>query len=892
MGEQAPKKMLGVVGEPSGGGTSDGPELVIGTLHDVFGHTGAYVVRTFGGGTRLAAPLQSVSATPLGARELNTYAIGDSVLCVFMPEQSYGLIIGAAPPQMYDSRLVLPSSLVQRSGMGFFYDPMHYEMYQKEALGLANFSCGRPLDSVQGDWGYINEMGLAVWLGKFMAQIRGSDMAKLECFWGDDLVRLFAYNRQLYTASRDLFEFDDEGECSLVEKWTPFIWESFGSYKTGEEPFEDNSGDAGGIKRGGDEKSRFEPKEEKQDMVFRGLKLRGYLGDIQREMVVLPPPDGEGIAKRDDEKKYRGVLDIHCGMDGAFHVRSAKEIILAKTVMIPVPRQLLDPDDPSGDTAVKPEENYKPANQYGSGPDQEQKPYAYPEAIEDAPGRLVDLWDYQAYLFGKYGLQSVDAHEKDWETPEEADVEFDTGEANEIDKDVYKAGGEGLGFDPFAPLPAFAEITIDQRTGHDARYYKSRSGVFILDDGSVSIEDGYGAQILLSGGHITQSCPGDIKNRPGRSFIAWAPRDFIARAGWCADISAAKADVRIKAEKNLHVIAGDGTVGSIMLENRATGKPSKSQWDGKQGDEIETSGIVFKAPTSVIHALTTRFFAGASKDENGIVELNAGSGKAVIAGGNVGLEATTRLGLLVGGSRSKTSCAAQFVMGASKAVLISSLDMVGDLGLWQGCKGSGKLEMEGELKVKGKIGSDASIECEGTMSANGMQSNSEHNGTGGGEGPDVEPKGGETESTAESAKPPLYDDFETDTLDNSEDGAANASVLEAIGFSFRSSEQLKTDGDYKVFESRGQQMYRAFGITKQWDEPVVGSPGGKFETRPHPGQESWTDGAMYKYADPSAAKNVDFTKGTAKERKSQTEEGLELQEDSLESQYVVTVQDE
>jgi len=892
MGE-APNKLVGVVGDTGGGGQSAGVELEVAVIHDVFGHTSAYVVRTLGGGTRLAAPLQSVSITPLGAKSINHYQIGDSVLCVFMPSQSYGLIIGAAPPQMYDPRLILPSSLVQRSGMGFFYDQMHFSMYQNAALGLANFSCGRPLDAVQGDWGHINELGAAVWLGKFMAQIRGSDMAKLECFWGDDLVRMFAYNRQLYTASRDLFEFDDEGECSLVEKWTPFIWESFGSYKAGEEVFEDNKGDAGGIKRGGDEKSRFEPKEEKQDMVFRGLKLRGYLGDIQREMIALPPPGGDGIAKKDDEKKYRGVLDIHCGMDGSFHVRSAKEIILAKTVMIPVPRQLLDPDDPSGDTGVKPQENYKPANQYGSGPDQEQKPYAYPEAIEDAPGRIVDLWDYQAYLFGKYGLQSVDAHEKDWETPEEADVEFDTGEANEIDEDVYKAGGSGLRFDPFAPLPKFAEITIDQRTGHDARYYKSRSGVFILDDGSVSIEDGYGAQILLSGGHITQSCPGDMQVRPGRSFIAWAPRDFIARAGWCVDISAAKADVRIKAEKNLHVVAGDGTVGSIMFENRATGKPSKSQWDGKQGDEIETSGIIFKAKESVIHALTTRFFAGTTKDDGSAhVELNAGTGKAVISGGDVGLEATKILGLLVGSSRSKTGCAGQFVLRESKATLISALDVVGDIGLWQGCgKGSGKLEMEGELKVKGNIGTDASVNCEGTVSANGMQSNNEHNGTGGGEGPDVQPKGSEAISDAEGAKSPLYDDFESGTLDNSENGAASQAVLDVIGFSFRSSEQLKTDGDYKVFESRGQQMYRAFGITKQWIEPEVNSPSG-VPTRPHPGHESWTDGAMYKYADPSAAKNVDFTKGTAKGRESQTEEGLELQQDSLESQYVITVQDE
>jgi len=891
MGNEAPKQPFGVGVDRDDIGRSTGVELTIGIIHDVFGHTGAYVIRPLGGGTRLAAPIQPVSTSPLGARDLTHYQIGDQVLCVFMPGSSYGYIIGAAPLQVFDPRLVLPASLVQRSCMGFFYDQMHYSMYQNEELGLANFSCGRPLDAVQGDWGFINELGAAIWLGKFLAQMRASDMAKIECFWGDDLVRMFAYNRQLYTSMRELFEFDDEGECSLVETWTPFVWESFGSYKAGEEVFKDNKGDAGGIKRGSED-SRYEPKEEKQMMVFRGMRLSGYLGDVHRDMVVLPPPDGDGIAKRDDEKKFRGVLDVHHGLDGAFHVRSAKEIILAKSLMIPVPRQLLDPDDPSGDMAVKPKENYKPANQYGSGPDQEQKPYKYPEAIEDAPGRLVDLWDYQAYLFGKFGLQTIDAHEKDWKAPEEKDVKIDDGTDNEIDDEVYKAGGEGLKFKPFAPLPEYGEVTVDQRTGHDVRYYKSRSCIHMMDDGSVAIEDAYGAQILLSGGHITLSCPGDVNARPMRNFTAWAPRDFIARAGWCAELSAAKADVRIKAEKNLHVMAGDGTDGSMLFENRAVGKPSKSEWDGKQGDEIETRGIIFKAEESVIHALTPRFFAGTTKDDaEAWVELNAGRGKATIAGGDVGVEATKLYGVLVGGSRSATGCASQLVINPSSAVLVASLDMIGDFGLWQGCKGGGSLTVDGQIKAKQSIGSDASIYCAGAMSANGMNSTSIHNGTSGGRPANVTSQGGPTQISANAAKDPLYQDFEQDTLDDADMGAANQTVWDVLGFSFRSSEQYKTDGEYKVYETRGQQMYRAFGLNKMWDEPQVDAPDGT-PTRPHPGHESWTDGSMYKYAEPGSATNVDFTKGTAKERESQSEEGLELTDGSLESQYAITVQEE
>lgn len=881
---KAPRQPFGAGVDRSGVGDTTGPEVVVATIHDVFCHTGAYIVRPLGGGTRLATSIQHVSVSPMGARDISHYQIGDQVVCIFMPESSYGYIVGAAPPQMFDPRLVLPSSLVQRSNMGFFYDQMHYSMYQNEELALANFSCGRPLDAVQGDWGHINELGAAVWLGKFLASIKASDMAKLECFWGDDLVRLFAYNRQLYTASRDLFEFDDEGECSLVEIWTPYIWESFGSYTPGEEVFEDNKGDSGGVKRGS-EKSRFEPKEEKQTMAFRGMRLRGYLGDADRDMMALLPPGSSGVAKRDDDLKFRGVLDIHRGMDGAYHVRSAKEIMLAKTLMIPVPRQLLDPDDPSGDTGVDPDANYKPANQYGSGPDQEQKPYKFPEDAE-APGRATDLWDYQAYLFGKFGLQTIDAHEKDWKAPEENEVDIDDGVTNEIDKNVYTLGGDGLKFEPFAPIPEYGEITVDQRSGHDVRYYKTRSCVHMMDDGSVSIEDGYGAQLLMSGGHMYLSCPGDVFARPGRNFLAWAPRDIALRAGWCAEMSAAKKDVRIKAENNMHILAGDGDKGCLLLENRATGQPEKSEWEDKQGEDIETKGIILKAPDSEIRQLTDRFFAGSTKDGDGIVELNAGQGKTTIAGKEVGIEALGTYGVLVGGRRPGTQT--QFVIEPSQARLIANLDMVGDLGVW----GSGNVTIDGELKAKQSIGSDASIYCEGSMSANGMNSNSIHNGTGGGRPADVESKEGETRQEAEAAKDPLYQEFEDTTLDDASVGAAVEAIWDVIGFGFRNSEdQYKTGGEYKVYETRSQQMYRAFGLNKTWDEPVVDSPGGT-PTRPHPGHEAWTNGSAYQYAEPGSAQNVDFTKGTAKEREGQTEEGLALTGASLESQYAITVQEE
>ena len=870
-------------------------ELTIGVIHDVFGHTGAYVVRLLGGGTVLAASLQSVSGTPLGARQINHYQIGDEVVYASRPDAPYGIIVGAVPKQVYDPRLVLPVSLVQRSCMGFFYDQMHYAMYQNEKLGLANFSCGRPLDAVQGDWGYINELNVGVWFGKFLAQLRASELARVECFWGDDLVRIFSYNYQQYTAGRELFEFDDEGEYSSVETWTPFIWESLGAYKPGKAVFKDLRGDAGGINRSSED-SRYEPKDEVQSMVFRGMNLHGYLGDANKTLIVLPPSDGEEIATRDDDKKFRGVLEVHHGLDGAFHVRSAKEILLAKTLMMPVPRQLLDPDDPSGDTAVGLNAQYKPANQYGSGTDQEKKSYAWPTDIKAPYVRLVDLWDYQAYLFGKYGLQAIDAHKKDWKTPEEADVKIDTSTENEIDDKIIKTeSGEGLKFQSYAPLPEYGEVTVDQRDENKARYYRARSCIHMLDDGSVTIEDGYGAQILLSGGHITMSCPGDVINRPGRNFITWAPRDFIARAGWCAEVSAAKADVRIKAEQNLHMLAGDGDKGCILLENRAVGKPAKPDWTGKYGEDIKTSGIIFKAPDSVIHCLTSRFYAGATQDDaDAVVELCSGAGTTILSGSEVGVEALGKFGVLIGSSirdNASPSCAPQLLLQQSRCSILATVDINGDLGVWAECAGGGNITQDGEHKLAGSVRSDGSISCVGTMTANGgMITDKEHNSVGERPGPNVQTQGPTIRATTEATYASIFGQFADQTIHEQTAGAAVFKVWEAIGFSFRlSKEHYKTTENYKVFETRSQQLYRAFGVGKKWDEPIVNAPDGT-PTRPHPGQDAWTDGEAYNYATPSSAKNVDFTKGTSKSRDGQSEEGLAIEKATLESEYIVTVQ--
>ena len=860
------------------------PQLFIGTIHDVFSHTGAYIVRVPGGRTRMGVMLAEVSDTPLGAREIRHLQIGDAVMCASNQQESWIYIMGAVPAAIYDPRFVVPDSLVMRSMVGILQDQMHNSPYAKEKNDLANFSGGRPLDTLEGDWGFINELGVAVWLGKLMTQMRASDIAKMEMFWGDDLVRLFGWNFELFTGGRESRHYDDEGEYIEIDRWTPYGWESLGAYEHGEEIFEDNEGDSGGAERG-NEKSRYEPKEATQVMVFRGQTLRGYIGNGIRDQLVAVPPDGTGLSKPDDEKLYRGLSEIHQDIDGSVFVRSAKQVILEKSLIMPVPRQKKDPDDPSGDTGTGDNPNYNPAGVYGTGV-QEREPYIWDDELRP-DARNTDLWDYQAYLFGKYGLNVLDDHEEDWTTPNASELKIDDSENSEVDKELFTPP---LDFQYVRNVPESGLITIDQRVGHTVRYYKTRSCFQLSDDGSVIIEDGYGSQIHMSGGNINITCQGDVVTRPGRSAVTWAPRDIINKAGWCNEMSASKGDVRVQGSNNVHVLAGDDTSGSLLLECRAKNKPSRDEWNGSLGSDIVSSGIIIKAPESAIDIWSKSVFAGTHKDESGRVEINAGDfGRVVISADEIGNEALSKFGALVSPSRSSGTQLNMEPGGKSR--LISSLDVVGNFGAWEGSYGVGNITMDGTIhagrnaRIAGVI-ETTSLAAEAILHAGGI-----HVGESPVDGPDApESEGSSNEAEAESFRSDVYTEFNTVTIANPSNGAGTKALQDAIGFSFRTSRQYKTDADdFIVFESRWQQLYRVHGSLVKWEDPEVDSPEGT-PTRPHPGNDSWKGSGHYKYS--STQPNVTLTTGVAKDRSEQTAEEAALTAGSLLSDYVINIQEE
>jgi hypothetical protein len=334
-----------------------------------------------------------------------------------------------------------------------------------------------------------------------------------------------------------------------------------------------------------------------------------------------------------------------------------------------------------------------------------------------------------------------------------------------------------------------------------------------------------------------------------------------------------------------------------MMENRATGKPSESDWNGKYGEDIDTSGILFKAEDSVIHCLTNRLYAGATKDDaDAVVELCSGRGKTILSGQEVGVEALIQYGVLIGETvrgPSSPNCTPQLLLKQGVCNILANVGIDGNLGVWAECDGNGNITQDGDHLLAGNVRADGSMVCAGSMQANSMVSNNPHNSVSVGavQGPGVESQGSAVRSLNESSYSSIYQRFESETIHDEADGAAVEQVWESIGFSFRLSEEhYKTVDNFKIFETRGQQLYRALNLGETWDEPVVAAPDGT-ETMPYPGYEAWNDSSVYSYAEPGDAKNVDFTKGTPKARDDQSEEGLTVKTAAPADEYKVTVQE-
>lgn len=560
-------------------------EVIQATVIDSFSHFNSYIIAApFFAPTAAFLSSGDSSLLPVGVKGHGTLIPGTQVLAWFPPDSDWAVILGTRGNVVASRNLDLPYSIVPASRSGLFDDLVHnfLPFSGQESPGPFNASAGRPVDVLPGEWGQSNELGLMIHLGRTMALLRASETAGISFHCLDDLTRLWGYNLELLTAGSERYAHDDEGEFTDREGLTPFPWEALGAFKP--ETKATATAEDGAL-RANQESISLEPAQKDQMPIWRRQDFKGFLGSIRKTIVQVPDiPTGDEPESLSRKDIYAGLLDIQEGIDGRYSVRSAKEITFEKIALIPAPKQEKLPADPTGDH--KNGFNASGRNWSGLDPDAVVGDLKEFEFNDDLLSRAAQVFDYHAYLYNVYGVQGFRIHPKDWNFPDEEEIKpTESDFAGSVNDNIEPTDNYRM------ELPQIGDMVIDHRT--KVKYYKTRSLIKQLDNGGILIEDGWGSQIRMEGGHVTITSPLDIIVQPGRSLIGMAPNDVIMRAGNSLDATAAKGDLRLKAERNLHALAGNSEEGGMLLESKGRGAPGF-----RTGEDMVDGGITLKAVNS------------------------------------------------------------------------------------------------------------------------------------------------------------------------------------------------------------------------------------------------------------------------------------------------------
>ncbi len=760
-----------------------------------------------------------------GARQLNTLSIGSMVYVIMHPQGKTGTIVTVDPSYIFNPLNHRSDYISQASRCGATVDsaykvPFGFNMNG----GTTNYSAGRPIDGLPnaGEWGAVTETGLLVFLDSFMFQARVDEETGLWLFYHDQLTRLGGHNLELRSSVSHREEYDDQGELNTKQGFCPYYSESLGvlAYGTGNNlsrsyTLEQTQGS-------NPEYANLEPVQDDQQPFYRFMNFNGYLGQGKHEFLCLPPlaASQSQVNQYSIEQNFIGVYASSVAMDGSVNLRSAKKIVITKRPSIPVPKEMIRPEDQRGDNNT----NYKAAGMLGTGPAHKIIDGPVLNGSETAPRNEVTTAVIEDTIsFSDWErLHPFYYHSRDWYL-------YDEGASNTIGTvSVPVFGNLQCNQDLAVPTPV--NLYVDERY-KTANYYPNESIFTMLDDGGIVISDGWGSEIIMTGGNIKFSAAGDIWMQPGKNFNVWAGWDIINKAYNSVDVTTTRRDIRIKAQHDLLMLAGNDDCGGVLIESRAT----CPMFDVNEiGEDMTLSGITMKAKNSYIMSTAQKQYHrtvySGSTDGEGDIVFNAAS--------NI---------------RSKAS---YIYNDATNAIM----DFVGDAVYEQ---------WPDYTMIPNYLGVNGPVDVYDCLTVGDwIRSTDGHIATGlASDYANLVPTldGTNLTNAAIGLNNITAREITTATYPTQYFGAGVFSymdgILNNVLFSLRTKEQYRTQGGFMLFENRWQQIAR---LTSQIDgthvctwteQPVVGY--GATTTYPHPAIDYWLNSSCWRTINPVLYDTVD-----------------------------------
>jgi hypothetical protein len=497
----------------------------------------------------------SVMASIFGFRESAPPQPGTQVVCL-EESASHCYILGMLPKQNPNL-----DNMPNRAALGAgnaLEDSANRKGHEKYTPRI--YDNRRPTDAVDGEHVVSNEFGVLLGLYQQLANLKASELAQVQCFLLDDLVRVISHNFQHYTAL---------GEYNIYHDGKALMAEFGATHKTseayGKPAVNSDSSSATFTKTGthtADDENDFYKisGDERIKAIERFKWFLGTVGDFLHVFMVRPDPQESRVLDptKKPNKPDTGLCDLHIGTDGGLHLRSVKEVFIEKTNWIRVPLRVAAPDDEAGDDAAKIKYKEKELFKFDNEIIATHNPIRY----------ALQIRDYVAYVNEKLNYENFKKHEKDFYVNDELSKE----EAlNRIGK-------------------------VDQETSLKLSDYKLRTaGIYLMPNGGITIRDAWNSAIIMEGGNVYIQPAKDLITQPLRSMVVKAGKNINMSCRKHIDLSSSDEGMRIKTHKSQYLYSHEG---GVILEANAEKDVAYAPIPSK-GALQQVGGIVLKSSLGI-----------------------------------------------------------------------------------------------------------------------------------------------------------------------------------------------------------------------------------------------------------------------------------------------------
>jgi hypothetical protein len=498
----------------------------------------------------------SVVSSFLGFKDCTLPQPGARVLCVEDSAISC-FVIGSIPQASLEvEAMPSRSTLGQGCALDDKANRIGHEAHLRSMCDLR-----RPTDLVDGEYSVGNELGVLLGLYQQLAVLKASELAQVQCFLLDDLVRIISHNFQHYTALGEYNIYHDGKRLMAEFGATHKVAESYGSPAVESDKGSLKTFDKTGKHKPDDSDDFYElVQDERMKAVERFKMFLGSVGDFLQLFLVRPNPESPRVLNGDvkEETTETGLWNLHVGTDGGMHMRSVKEVFIEKTNWIRVPVRQYAPDDPEGDDAQKLDYTPKKPFEFNRDFNYKGNPFAY----------ALQIRDYLAYINEKENYQNFSTHEKDFFVSKDVDKEEHVGKFGKVDQETTS--------------------TVNQ-------YQLKTAGIYLMPNGGITIRDTWNSSIVMEGGNIYIQPAKDLVMQPLRNTVVKAGGFINMACKYHLDLSSSDEGLRIKTDKSQYFYSDNG--GVVVEANGSQDTPGSPSPIEEAIDYV--GGIVLKSKLSI-----------------------------------------------------------------------------------------------------------------------------------------------------------------------------------------------------------------------------------------------------------------------------------------------------